>query len=289
MKFSKKVFLLFIITFFLGCSAGFQFNSGKKHEKKGNHVKAVVKYEKVYTKNPDHPKTPEALYRMAKIYQSKLKIYSYAEKYYKIILEKYEGKEPWFSLAKLGIFNSPNYFPIAHKNLWVEGDSDTKGKNMRSKWTCVRISTGVYCVKKRITAGSKYVTTVKRYFIKDKLEMREYLKPNTVKSTIILSFPFEKGRTWESVRDGRKIKYVVENTNVAVNVVAGEFQNCIKVSEQDMKYKGAKKYNYYAPGVGWVLTTTGSGKREFKDSGSELLSYKVKPETEELIPANYKR
>ena len=74
-----------------------------------------------------------------------------------------------------------------------------------------------------------------------------------------------------------QIKYTILENDAAVKVKAGEFSGCIKISEEYPGLSNSRKYNYYAPEIGWVLTTTSaSGQQEFRNT--ELISYKIIPE-----------
>ena len=161
----EQLFLLLttyylLLTTLSGCGAKFQFNQAKKLESQGYYIQAIEKYKELAEKNPAHLLAPEALYRAGKIYQRKLKIYSKAIEMFGEVIKNYPGNIRLVNLSKNGIFNSPDYFPLYPGNKWIEGDSESSGKNMRSEWSCEVVSTDVYKITKNIFAGGKFVTSM---------------------------------------------------------------------------------------------------------------------------------
>lgn len=260
-----------------GCGVDYRFKKAQGLGKDGNYIEAGLEYEKIFLKNPNNARAPEAMYRMGLIYQKKLKIYSHAYRYYKELLDKYPSSEPWAELARRGLFDSPDYFPLSNGSFWIEGDSATGGRNMRAEWNCTGIPSGIYSISRRFFAGEKLVTASTRYFRKKNLELNEATTPRFNDSARILVYPFAQGKSWKTIKDGNAVIYTVISENVALKVQAGDFAGCIKISEENPDLPGTKKYNYYAPSVGWVLTTiSGSAGNEHKNT--ELLSYKINPE-----------
>lgn len=260
-----------------GCGRDWQFDRAKSMEKRGYYVEANIKYDAYVKKHPASPFAPEALYRMGRIYQKKIKIYSAAQRYFKNVIEKYPDSKPWAELSKRGLIDSPDYFPLNGGNFWIEGDYASGGRNMRAEWTCQQVSSGAFKVTRRISAGTRLVAKVERYLKKENVELREYVSPDSAQYTVLYAYPLEKDREWRSSRDGVMLKFRVMDTGVPVSVKAGDFTDCVKISEEYPGSGGSKKINYYAPEVGWVLTATaGSSGQEFKSS--ELISYKIIPE-----------
>ena len=262
----------------LGCGPDYAFKKAQLLEKEGYCVEASVKYEELSKKHPSHPIAPEALYRIGTIYRTRLKMYSHAHRYYDELIARYPKAEPWAAMAQLGLFNSPDYHPLRTGSFWIEGDSVSGGRNMRSEWNCREVSSGTFEMQRRISAGSRLVTTLTRYYEKKNLELHEYENAGKTGSpTVILSYPFATGRTWNTVRSGKKVVYAIVAEDLTLKVAASDFYGCIKVSEEYPGLSGSKKYNYYAPGVGWILTTIGAEGRE-EHRNTELLSYKIIPE-----------
>ena len=50
-----------------------------------------------------------------------------------------------------------------------------------------------------------------------------------------------------------KLSCRIVANNLSIKVKAGEFNGCLKVSEEDPELPGSIKYNYYAPETGWIL------------------------------------
>ncbi len=157
------------------CGLDFQFRQAQKLEKNGYFVEAGFKYQNICQKYPSSRICPQALYRLGRIYQKNLKLYGQAVNYYKRLIEYYPSSQPWTNLARAGIFGSPDYFPLTKGSFWIEGDSETEGRNMRAEWDCNEVSTGTFSIVKRLFAGSNHVTDIKRFYRKDNFQLREYL------------------------------------------------------------------------------------------------------------------
>lgn len=269
--------MLCAVFFLAACGPGAKLDRAQGLEKKGYYVEAGQTYEEIAGKYPKDPIAPEALYRVGRIYQNRLKLYSQAGSFYKRLLDAYPAAIPWAALAKRSLLDSPDYFPLTKGSFWIEGDSETKGTNMRSEWNCAETSTGTYRITRRISAGSRFVSESKRFYRKENYEVREYASAGAPGYTVILSYPYYEGKKWKQQSDGRSATFTIVSRGAALKVKAGEFANCLKVSEENSLIPGSIKYNYYAPGVGWVLTTTASaGGREHKNT--ELISYRIVPE-----------
>lgn len=260
-----------------GCGPKYDFNRAKNLEKKGYFVEASVKYEKIAGKYRNNILSPEALYRSGRIYQNNLKLYSKAKLLYGKLLDEYPGAIPWKELAQEAMFNCPDYFPLTNGNFWIEGDSKTDGKNMRAEWSCKKISGDTYSVTRKIYSGSSFVLKINRYLKKEKMQLNEYRSLTDTKFTKILSYPFMEGTRWQTYKDGVLVRCSITSSDESVTVMAGKFEKCIKVSEKYENLPGSLKNNYYAPDIGWVLTTTSIvGGQEFRNS--ELMSYKINHE-----------
>jgi VanZ family protein len=260
-----------------GCGAGNELKKAAQLEDGGYLVEAAMKYESVYKRHPGSERAPEALYRLGRLYRDRLKLYSQAGHYFSAVIDKYPGSSSWVNLSKYGLLTSPDYFPLTDKSFWIEGDSQTGGRNMRAEWVCQEISPNVHTIVKRISAGDRLVAQVKRAYRKEDLEVREYADARTERYTVIMSYPFIEGRSWKNLQDGKLISYKIVSRIAAVKVKAGEFANCLKISEESSAAPGSVKYNYYAPGVGWILTSVAAtGGKEHNNT--ELLSYRIIPE-----------
>lgn len=281
MRTTKNIVLLSILSALLlsGCGPNYQYNQARKLEKKGYYVDASLKYEKLAKQNPSNPRSPEALYRIGRIYQKKLRLYSQAERYFLKTADSYPNARPWSDMAKRELLNCPDYYPLTNGSFWIEGDSASGGRNMRAEWTCKEISSGTYIITRKISAGSRLVAKIERYFKKENMEFKEYTNASDPNYALIYTYPFLPGKEWKTIRDGRAITCRLIEKDITVKVKAGEFNGCIKISEENPNLPGSRRYNYYAPDVGWILTTTSASGQEFRNT--ELLSYKIMPEGQE--------
>jgi len=276
-----KLFL-FSVLFLCSCGVNYRLNQAKKLEEKGYYIDAIKKYLEINKKYENTLSGARALYDAARIYHRKLKVYFESEKLYNSIINKYSKSDKFkeiVKLAKIGIFDSPNYFPFGNGSIWVEGDSETGGKNMRIEWLCVEISTYTHClIQKKFLAGKKFVTQFKRYYTKEEFQLRESLEKMSSTYTVLLYYPFEIGKTWITESDGRKIELTIVSNDAEVKTHAGVFKGCLKIKEVDLKFPQACKYEYYAPEVGHILTTISAvnSKREYRNN--ELIYYKISSE-----------
>jgi hypothetical protein len=93
----------------------------------------------------------------------------------------------------------------------------------------------------------------------------------------LLKYPFEKGTRWTTRRGGASVIFFIEGTET-VKVRAGEFANCLKVREIQAGNESSWKVDYYAPGVGKVLTTLATPSTEKRNT--ELISYQLASDEE---------
>lgn len=262
-----------------GCSTQSQISKAEKLEQNKAYIKAIKTYKSIYSKNQKTEIGAAALYNAARIYHRKLKVFSESAKLYEEVIRNFPASSPHVKLAKVGIFDSPNYFPFVNSSTWIEGDSQTGGQNMRIEWHSITISTYTLCfVQKKFYAGKKLGTEIKRYYTKDNFELQETTEQTSPNKTIMMLYPFEKGKTWITDRSGRKYKLTIVDNASSVKVRAGEFNGCIKIKEQDLQYPDSFKYEYYAPEIGHILTTisTTGSPTEFRNN--ELISYSISAE-----------
>lgn len=259
-----------------GCGAGYHFKKAGDFQKRGAFVQAIEKYRVVSGKYPASKYAPEALYAAANLYRKELQVYPEARKLYAELIQRYPESQEWVKLAKRGILDSPDYFPLEQDYLLVEGDSQTLGRNMQLEKYCTRVSTGVYSVTKKYFAGDNMVSKVERFYEKVDYELREMSFPGSGQYAVLLSFPFELSKSWKTARDNRNLRITIVDNDAVVTVKAGKFSGCIKLREEDLFLPNAFKYEYYAPGVGCVLTTIGSAGSQTEYRNTELISYKFK-------------
>lgn len=277
----KKILSFLLACFVLGllsaCGPKYQLTEAQRLEKDGCYVEAGIAYENLYKRYPGNVLAAEALYRAGSLYQHRLKLYSQAVKYYRKVIELYPNSQPWGNLARLGLLTSPDYYPLTQGSFWIEGDSETGGMNMRSEWTCRSVSSGTYTVQRRVFAGTQLVQEYARLYRKEDMQVREFTDPSKSYYSALISYPYYEGKVWQSKYGDHFLTHKIVGTGIALKVKAGEFVNCVKVSEENSVLPGSIKFNYYAPDAGWVLTTTAaSGGTEHHIT--ELLSYKIMPQ-----------
>jgi hypothetical protein len=256
-----------------GCGANYQFKKARALENKKYYPQAAEKYIQVADKHPSNPLAPESLYRAGRIYQKQLKIYSKSTDVFARLIRAYSGVEPWSSLAKNGIFDSPDYFPLDAGFKWTEGDSETGGSNMRVESSCVEVTTGVYKVTRNYFAGARSVTAIVRYYKKADYRLLESGDKGLASPFVRIKYPFEAGSSWETESGSRKFRLNIEGTGLTIRVRAGEFSGCLKVRQEDKGFPDSYKYEYFAPGAGLILTTVGSRKSGSEHRNTELISY----------------
>jgi hypothetical protein len=277
----KKYLLLLISACVIsGCGVNYQFKKAQDFERKGYFVEACLRYETLYKKYPRHALAPVALYRMSRIYQAQLKLYSQSTQYFLELAQKYPQSVPWAERAMRGAMRSPDYFPLGAGSFWIEGDSETGGNNMRAEWNCLEVSSTTRSIQRRIFAGRAVVSTSKRYYALAAFEVRESNSPSMNPHTVIMAYPYYEGKSWKTVRDGNPTVYTIVSKTATVKTKAGEFTNCLKIKEINSLIPGSQKFNYYAPDIGWVLTTTGSSGSE-EHANTELISCKIIRDTVE--------
>lgn len=282
---SNKKWLIYVITGFLAAcgimwyfyvnSPGYLFAAAQRFEMQGKYKQAVNKYQKCADMYPNHEKASESLYRMAQIINNQFSDYVQAKSVYKKILERYSATS-WAKLAKEEIRYCYDYFPLAIGNLWVEGDSESGGKNYLSEIGCVDEKEvnkeKLWILDKKIFAGTRLVTRIKESYAKPDRETVEY-KNN--RYLTVLKYPLQTGVAWTKVTGGIKVIYMVVSINETVTTLAGTFTDCVKIQQEQENLPGSWRYDYYAPDIGKVLTTTGSQRKTDEKRMSELIKYQV--------------
>jgi hypothetical protein len=161
----------------------------------------------------------------------------------------------------------------------VEGDSETKGKNARIEITCApprharkQLPSESGILSRALYAGNSKFKTTEFSYRKVGDELLEAVSENDPVQKVILKWPLVKGTTWSTRADFKLFRYTIVEDNAAVDVAAGHFEQCLHVKSTIEGASGAA-HDYYAPGIGRVLTTISVGDGEKRNT--ELLSYKV--------------
>lgn len=260
--------ILIILTLFLLRGADLYFWQGEKFAQKGKYEKALNRYQICAERYPKYRRAPEAWLRIAEIYDYKLGLSRKAKKIYKKIMEKYPQSQ-WAELAYGKLKHGYDYFPLEKGNIWVEGDSETGGKNYRAEISCVE----PYKIVKKIYAGKRQITTVELTYQKSEKELREY-DPSSGEQ-VLFCYPLEKGQSWKGKPESEEIVYTLISKNAEIETKAGKFVDCLKIRQEKKSTLGSFRFDYYAPEIGKVLITQATLRSPEEKRISELLSYKI--------------
>ena len=273
-----------VLILFLGglaaCGPNSQFNAARKLEKKGKYERAWEAYQLFAAKHPKHELAPEALFRAGWLVEKQLKDCFMAQSFYDRVTAYYPQSEPWARAASLQKNNCPDYFPLMAGYHWTEVDSDTKGKNARIEISCEPygpstkgLPSDAGALVRVYYAGDKKSYDTRTLFKKTDSELLEFKSDTDPRSKTVLRWPFTIGTTWKTKSDNRIFIYEIVSVNVRVSVAAGEFDGCLEVKSTIEGIPGAATVEYYAPGVGRVLTAVRTERVEKRVT--ELASYKV--------------
>ncbi len=271
-----------------GCgTAGFA--NARWDEHKGRYEEAVAGYLKTADAHANGFWKPSALFRAGVIASRKLSDDLSARQILQRLLDQYGNDGDWGPKTEWALLNAPNYFPLVSGGQWTEGDSDTGGRNARVDMVGKAADgdpTAVLMVR-HYYAGQKLIEelSTNRTYRKRALELREYSIPGKEQYTVILKYPFERGARWISKRANAHLVYMIEGL-ATVKVRAGEFRDCLKVREYASGNESSWKVDYYAPGVGKVLTSLATASGEKRNT--ELISYQLSGKEEKYIPVRDK-
>jgi len=279
-RYPLKGLLMSLLAFSLvSCGPDFQFNKARKKEDQGKYSEAWTLYQEFVAKNTKHFLAPEALFRAGWMAQQGLEDCHVATVFYDKVRTQYPQSEPWARAATLQAQNCPDYFPLIPGSQWEEGDSDTKGYLARTLTKCLALKQTKNVIPsqagelvRETFAGRKKVFSNSYVYKKENKALNEYFTEDDSRSKPILKWPLTVGRTWRTRLQGRFFNFEIISLNETVKVKAGTFENCLKVRSAIERSPGAR-FEYYAPGVGRVLTTLSSQKGEKRNT--ELMSYKI--------------
>lgn len=280
MKRIKKNFPLFlcgVTILFSACGPSYEFKSAQKAEAKGKYYLAWKKYQSFTAHYPAHALAAEALFRVGLLSQQKQGDCTMAVAFYDNLLEKYPQSDPWAKAALLQKNACPDYFPLMPGWKWVEGDSESRGGNARIEKEAIAIDKSVKSLpnesgRMKLTyfAGSTKFKTGESLFQKKNSELWEYPVASEPMARIALRWPLEAGVSWTYKLNSKLFHLEIVDVNATVSVMAGDFSRCIKV-KSTVEGSSGSTFEYYAPGVGRVLTTLSSASGE--KPNTELLSF----------------
>lgn len=263
----SAIILLVIVFVFYG--ADFYFWQGERFSRQGKYEKAVSYYQICAERYSNYSRRPEVLMRMAEVYDINLNVCEKAKKIYQKIIKNYPATQ-WARLASDKIRHCYDYFPLLKGNFWIEGDSETGGKNYLAEISCIEPNK----VIKKIYAGKRLVATLNLTYKKTERELSEY-EGEMRDGQLIFCYPLGIGDTWFSGEGLEKAVYTVISKNEEVKTKSGKFSDCLKIRQEKKKASGSFRYDYYAPEVGRVLVTLGSERNPQEVRITEILSYKI--------------
>ncbi len=257
----------------IGCGGKEGFGNAERSEKLGRFSTAISQYEDFWKLNSRSKKAPEALYRIGEIYRTVIVDYEKARKTFHDIIEWYPASD-WAKKSELAIMNCPDYFPFEKgKRTLVDSMSGGANARMVESQEIDKEDPSRLMVKRETLAGDQKVGEIENEYEKKAGELREKQKGGSF-STVLLRFPAEKGRKWETLRNNKRISYEVESLNESLQVKAGTFTACLKLLEKDLNRPDSARVQYFAPGTGLVLVSQSSRNQETRVM--ELLSFEKK-------------
>lgn len=272
----KLVVLIAAAGVLFGCGPEASFKRARGAEAKGRAYEAWQKYQAFAAQFPDDKRAPEAVFRAGLLAQQTLGDCSAAQAFYERVAQKYASAEPWVSAAAFQSANCPDFFPLVPKMSWVEGDSDTGGRNARIESECLvstpaaTIAFSVGKLTRSYFAGTNKFKSVDILYRKEGATVWEHPADGET-PRLVLKAPLQEGARWTATVGGRSYTYEILSTTRTVSVAAGTFENCLLIRGKAEGIPGATN-EYYAPSIGRILTSfsTDTGERR----NIELLSYK---------------
>ncbi|HOI42569.1 MAG TPA: tetratricopeptide repeat protein [Elusimicrobiales bacterium] len=260
----KNSAILFSLVFLAGCH-GYKFKEGETLEKQSRPLQAAASYESFAVHRPDDPNAAEAFYRAAGLYAG-LGLCARSAPLYERLLRHYPAFDRR-EKAERGLFICPDYFPLDRAKNWKYGDSETGGRNATQLYTVTGRGKGWMKAEVVVYAGETLVQKDERRY---ELAETDLYEKKAGGATLLLSYPVESGRKWVTEEAGNRLLMRVDRTGVKVTVRGGEFQNCARL-QRSIAGMSSWVYEYYAPGVGRVLTSVAGD--DFENRVTELVSY----------------
>ncbi len=260
----------------VGCGPDHAFDRARKLEKKGKNYAAWQAYQDFAATYPKNAAAPEALFRAGWLAQRQLNDCTMASAFYDRVTQTYPQSDPWAPWAAYQKNNCPDYFPLLGGARWVEGDSDSGGKNARIETVSkadpnggkIPWASGIFM--RTYYAGASKFKTVETAYKKDGEDVQELGVQNDPRPKIVLKIPPVVGARWKTKNGTQLYTYEIVAVDKTVKVAAGEFHNCVVV-RSSIEGAAGGALEYYAPSLGRVLTAfvTPSGERR----NTELLSF----------------
>lgn len=272
--------LLFALAAAPACGPRSQFQKAQKLENKEDYYNAWKAYQQFAAEHPDHALAPEALFRAGWVVQRHVKDCFMAGVFYDSVAERYPDADPWARAAFHQKRNCPDYYPLLPGSNWVEGDSETDGKNARIEITCEPIKKAPGSlpsesgVLKRVFYGGEKKSHETTFVYKKSDEgLFEFASEEDPSGKRLLAWPLTAGTKWTTKSGGRLFHYEITDVDRTVKVSAGEFKDCLRVSSFVEGYAQASTIEYYAPNIGRILTSV--AVKGVEKRNTELLLFQI--------------
>ena len=259
--------LLFAAFAASGCDT-YHYVAGTWQEDSRRPVQALKHYEAFLADRPADPRGCEVRLRAAALYRGFGRC-GEARAHLEAAARDFPGMKECTRRAKLALLSCPDYFPLDLGRTWVYVDSASRGKAMRLDWEVRRATASVSGVlQTSLYAGNRRIREANESYAKgDWAIWRTDASPPEA----FLRYPFTAGRTWKGKRGKTEVEWSVVSAAETVKVAAGEFKDCLKVREHDLRYAKTWRFDYYCPDVGRVKITVGGPG--FENPNTELQRY----------------
>ncbi len=257
-----------LLLFLAGCDS-YHYHAGRFFEGAHRDLRALDHYEALLRREPSTPRSAEVHVRAGLIYR-RLQQCLEARRHFEAAARDFPKLEPWAGLAKAGIMDCPDYFPLDAGRAWTLGDSASGGQAARIELDLRPGKDGADAeIHSDLFAGAKKIRAEDVGYEKRDWGVWEI---RGSERSLILRYPFRKGEAWTTTRGGEALEYRIEADDARVKTAAGTFTGCLKVREYNGKYPETWKYDYFAPFVGRVLTSVAGS--DFENPNTELIKYR---------------
>jgi hypothetical protein len=250
-----------------GCDT-YHYVAGTWQEDARKPVQALKHYEAFLSDRPRDPRGCEVRLRAAAIYRGFGRC-TEARAHLEAAARDFPGMTACTDRAKLGLLTCPDYFPLDLGRTWVYVDSASAGKAMRLDWEVRRGTASVsVAIQTALYAGNRRIREAHESYVKQEWAI---WRTDVAPPEPFLRYPFNAGQTWKAKRGKTDVEWSVVSATEKVKVAAGEFHDCLKVREHDLRYAKTWRYDYYCPEVGRVKITVGGPG--FENPNTELLRF----------------
>lgn len=264
----KALFPALLAVLLCGCDSC-HYHLGKFLQATHHELSALEHYEKLLARGASGPRTAEVHVLAGNVYRGLQRCLE-ARRHYEAAARDFPKLEPWARLAKAGVMDCPDYFPLDMGRAWTLGDSASGGKAARIELSLQGFGTlASATIRSELFAGQKRIRSEQVGYEKRDWgvwELRDKEK------ALILRYPFRKGESWTTTRGGKRLEYLIEDDDATVQTVGGKFSGCLKVREHDEEFPDTWKYDYFAPFVGRIKTSVAGP--DYENPNIELIKYR---------------